>query len=113
MITSLDGHVELQDSQTAPVATNKIKINITKNVAAKTTVAAAAATIDGGSMPIEVITGMGQSSSAMIDELPPAVFTAPEPAMSFEYKESMRNHMFDVIPVTESGIETSGLCSIM
>lgn len=124
MITSLDGNVDMQDTQTAPVAMNKIKINITKNVAAKsTTTTTTSSTDDGLLMPIEVITGMGQQSlsgAAMIDDrLPSSSATAatmepPPPIhMSFEYKETMRNRVFEVVPKNVNGFETSGLCSIM
>lgn len=128
MITSLDGNVDMQDTQTAPVAMNKIKINITKNVAVKSTTATTTTTTsstdDGLLMPIEVITGMGQQSlsgAAMIDDrLPSSSATAatmepppPPIQMSFEYKETMRNRVFEVVPKNVNGFETSGLCSIM
>lgn len=90
MITSLDGNVQLQD--TPVLGTNKIRINITKNVAKNVT------TTESTARPIEVLV----PARPVIEE-----------EILFEYKDSMRGAVFTKLPEVRNGLETSGLCSIM
>lgn len=90
MITSLDGNVQLQDTQPA-LATNRIKINITKNVAKSSTVA-------------DLLDKANEETTAAQE---------PEQEITFEYKPSMRANAFKKLPPVRNGVDTSGLCSIM
>lgn len=99
IITSLDGNVHMQDAPTT-IGINKIKINITKNVTKNVIKASdnnigkpselASATKDGG-----------------------AAETSKEEEITFEYKDTMKEVNFKKLPAVKSGVETSGLCTIM
>lgn len=98
MITSLDGNVQLHDTQPA-LATNRIKINITKNV---TKLSSAAELLDKAN---EAADAAAAAASAAAVE--------PELEITFEYKPSMREIAFKKLPPVRNGVDTSGLCSIM
>lgn len=99
MITSLDGNVQLQDTQPA-LATNRIKINITKNVTKPST---AADVLDKANEAADAAAAAAQTAAAL----------EPEQEITFEYKSSMRSIAFKKLPPVLNGVDTSGLCSIM
>lgn len=94
MITSLDGNVQLQD--TTALATNRIKINITKNVTNKPSTAA------------DLLDKANEAAEAAA-----TAAVEPEQEITFEYKSSMRTIAFKKLPPVRNGVDTSGLCSIM
>lgn len=98
MITSLDGNVQLQDAPTT-IGTNKIKINITKNVTKN--VINASETVDKAEAPSE------KGAKAYVPE------QNKEEEITFEYKATMKEANFKKLPAVKNGLETSGLCTIM
>lgn len=98
MITSLDGNVQLQDTQPA-LSTNRIKINITKNIVKPATAAELADKAN------EVADAAAVAAAAAEPEL--------EHEIVFEFKPSMRDISFKKLPPVRNGLDTSGLCSIM
>lgn len=113
IITTIDGNVEVQDATPAPIGTNKIKINITKNVHLNKIPINVSETTDShlavnnsekvnssiGGKP----DGNGNSSSNVEEEVD----------IEYEMKDSMKDATFEHQPIVRSGQETSGLCSIM
>ncbi len=99
MITSLDGNVQLQDAPTT-LGINKIKINITKNVT-KNVIKASD-------------NNLGKTSELATPK-DGANVTEPEKEeeITFEYKDTMKEVNFKKLPAVKSGVETSGLCTIM
>lgn len=97
MITSLDGNVQLQDAPT-PVGINKIKINITKNVTKNV---------------IKASDNIGKQSELASDKGANATENNKEEEITFEYKATMKEVNFKKLPPIKSGVETSGLCTIM
>lgn len=108
MITSLDGNVQLQDTL-VPLGTNKIKINITKNVT-KNVINSENTEKIGSSE-----TNSLQNSSSSLSTTVAAMPTEPQPIeeIEFDYKDSMKGVEFKKLPLVRNGSETSGLCSIM
>lgn len=99
MITSLDGNVQLQDAPT-PVGINKIKINITKNVT-KNVIKASDNIVKQSELATE------KAANANVTE------NNKEEEITFEYKSTMKEVNFKKLPAIKSGVETSGLCTIM
>lgn len=96
LITSMDGNVQLQDAQPTSLGTNRIKINITKNVS-------------------KIIVN-SENTNKTISEPPNASaadISLPEEEISFTFKNSMKSTAFKKMPVVKTGQDTSGLCSIM
>lgn len=100
MITSLDGNVQLQDAPTT-LGINKIKINITQNVT-KNVIKASD-------------NNLGKQSELASDKGANANVTESnkEEEITFEYKDAMKEVNFKKLPAVKSGVETSGLCTIM
>lgn len=98
MITSLDGNVQLQDAPTT-IGINKIKINITKNVT-KNVIKASDNYI-------------GKQSESASDKGANVTEPDKEEEITFEYKDTMKEVNFKKLPAVKSGVETSGLCTIM
>ena len=114
MITSLDGNVQLQDAP-AHIATNKIKINITKNVS-KNVINSENSEINSDRLTSSADGTNAASSGAAKQKSPPpasAVQDIVEEEITFEYKDSMKDFEFTKVPKINNGLETSGLCSIM
>ncbi|KAG4070353.1 hypothetical protein HA402_006495 [Bradysia odoriphaga] len=101
MITSLDGHVQLQDAAPATIGMNKIKINITKSVT-KTVIKASDSNLGKQS---EVAATKANVTDKNKEE--------EEQEITFEFKDTMKGANFKKLPTVRSGTETSGLCTIM
>lgn len=129
-LTSLDGNAQQQDALPAgPPTTNKIKINITKNVTNKivintsensdkssSDVNSCDSLLSAGheSATDDASSSGGPVVSSNCDETPQRRITPePEPEIEFEYKQTMRNKQFQRMTKVHNGLETSGLCSIM
>lgn len=136
-LTNLDGNAQPQDSLPAGLpTTNKIKINITKNVTNKIVINTSEnsdktssevnsscdsplpATAGNESATDDVASNSGGGTTTAVslqsDETPQRRATPePEPEIEFEFKESMRNKQFQRMTRVHNGLETSGLCSIM
>lgn len=119
---TIDGNVEHQDTQPPTIGTNKIKINITKNVQLnKSNTINASENIDnnlaindndkklaGGSANANIANATKSKSEGQCENDAEAVTE-----IEYELKESMKHVNFKRQPVVRSGLETSGLCSIM
>lgn len=169
MVASMDGNVELQDSQPTTIGTNKIKINISKNVQLNKNSINSSETVDpnvaidsnkesdaSDACNTECIAdsrtiianntdGCGDGESVTTD-VPKTAATAPSTAQTtkatasqpdnngdssetasaaqddgahdgngieYEVKESIRHVRFKRQLPVRSGLEASGLCSIM
>lgn len=170
MVASMDGNVELQDTQPTTIGTNKIKINISKNVQLNKNSINSSETVDPNvaidsnkeSQAFDgcntdciadsrtIIAndtagcggGRGSGSGDGHDDTGAAQTTAPATDsaqdnngdsngatanssgggggldadtndIEYEVKESIRHVQFKRQPTVRSGLETSGLCSIM
>ncbi|KAG4070339.1 hypothetical protein HA402_006481 [Bradysia odoriphaga] len=102
MITSLDGHVQLQDAAPATIGMNKIKINITKSVT-KTVIKASDSNL--GKQSELAATKANVTDKNKEEE--------EEQEITFEFKDTMKGANFKKLPTVRSGTETSGLCTIM
>lgn len=132
-ILSICGNVELQDLQPTTIATNKIKINISKNVHDKILIncsetADPKGVIDTQALPVlgnECVlnattndtNGISTDGSNIIataakDNIG-AIASAKDTEIEFVVKESIRHVQFNRQPTVRSCVETSGLCSIM
>ncbi|KAJ6647215.1 Pre-mRNA cleavage complex 2 protein Pcf11 [Pseudolycoriella hygida] len=100
VITSIDGNVQIQDAPTT-IGINKIKINITKNVN-KNVIKASDS-------------NLGKQGESASDKGADSNLTEPskEQEITFEYKDTMKGAKFKKLAPVKSGVETSGLCSIM
>jgi len=89
----------LQDAPTT-IGINKIKINITKNVTKNV---------------IKASDNIGKQSELASDKGANANVTESnkEEEITFEYKDTMKEVNFKKLPAVKSGVETSGLCTIM
>lgn len=120
----MDGNVELQDAAPTNIGTNKIKINITKNTVQlnnknqinvsenidnnlainnndkELTGGGSAGDTDQSSAPNNSSNGATSDECSAVD-------------IEYELKDSMKHATFVRQPVVHSGLETSGLCSIM
>lgn len=120
----MDQTLEMLDtleSSCAPVVTivpNKIRLNISK--LASTSLLQAEGNTDsrdsatgGGehqSSQIEVLGGYHNNTNSMGGSSRPVT---PEPEITYEVKETMRDAQFRKMQTVANGIETSGLCAIM
>lgn len=100
-ITQMDGNVEPELENVYSVSTNKIKININKNVSK-----IVAKSSDENTENLNEPTASGTEPR----NAPLAI--ADEPEIVFDYKNSMEGISFQKSTWT-GGRETSGLCSIM
>lgn len=107
LITSMDGNVEMQDAQTT-IGTNKIKINITKNVHLNKNAINSNENIDNTLAINSQDKETADTESSATDV---AADTTDE--IEFIVKESMQHAVFARQSTVKSGYETSGLCSIM
>lgn len=103
----MDGNVEMQDAQTT-IGTNKIKINITKNVHLNKNAINSNENIDNTLAINSQDKEAADTESSATDV---AADTTDE--IEFIVKESMQHAVFARQPTVKSGYETSGLCSIM
>lgn len=93
----MDGNVQLQDAQPTSLGTNRIKINITKNVTK---------TIVNSENTNKPISDLISTNTTSADD-------QPEEEILFTFKNSMKSIPFKKMPIVKSGQDTSGLCSIM
>lgn len=138
-ITSLDGNIELQDSQPVTLGTNKIKINISKNVQLNKNSINSSESVDnnlainnkesadaqtqGTATNKSVVAndtdrcenGSKDASATSDNNAGAASSDSANSATEIEYevKDSIKHVQFKRQPVVQSGFETSGLCSIM
>lgn len=121
LVTTMDGNIELQEAiQPGTIGTNKIKINITKNVHLNKNPINSNENIDNSKLAInnQDKEKLNNETTAANDDGAAAAATtiaAINAVDEIEYvvKESMRHVVFARQPPTKSGFETSGLCSIM
>lgn len=135
LITSLDGNIEIQETQPVTVGTNKIKINISKNVQLNKNSINSSESVDNNlainnkesvdaQSVIENDTDRCENgptadaaTAAALDSSSTAAAASNESVIEteieFEVKESIKHVQFKRQPVFKSGLETSGLCSIM
>lgn len=119
--TSIDGNVELQNVQ---LSTNKIKINISKNVQLMKNSINSGQSVDNNddnlanNDEIDAIdNGNDDNSQNCNDDT--IIFTddmannQDEIDLEFDVKESIKNVQFKQQPILRKGVEASGLCSIM
>lgn len=120
LVTTMDGNIELQDApQPATIGTNKIKINITKNVHLNKNTINSNENTDNNKLAInsqdkemlsnEPVTANDDGACAATN----AAATDVVDEIEYAVKESMRHVVFTQQPPTKSGFETSGFCSIM
>lgn len=128
----MDGNVELQDAAPTNIGTNKIKINITKNTVQlnNKNQINVSENIDNNlaiNNNDKELIGGGESDNSRTTLQTSS--TAPNNTsnngsgndegsegpidIEYELKESMKHATFERQPVVHSGLETSGLCSIM
>lgn len=107
----MDGNIEVQDAPTGSIGTNKIRINITKNVQLNKHA------INSNNENIDNTLAINsQDKDAIGSDAAAAVNASAADAIDdIEYtvKESMNHVEFKRQPPFKSGYETSGLCSIM
>lgn len=144
MITSIDGNVELQTiAQPTTIGTNKIKINITKNVHLNKNPINSSESIDNNLEINDKEIGLagGQKTGAAnnnnkncisndtdqhqngaanqansghpTNQTNAASDSDSTAEIEYEVKDSIKHVQFERRPVVKSGLETSGLCSIM
>lgn len=136
LITSLDGNIEMQETQPVTVGTNKIKINISKNVQLNKTSINSSESVDNNLAINNKESADGQiataksviendtdrcengssDANAAVDNSGSAASSESEirdTEIEYEVKESIKHVQFNRQPVFQSGLETSGLCSIM
>lgn len=127
----------MQETQPVTVGTNKIKINISKNVQLNKNSINSSESVDNNlainnresvdaqiataKSVIENDTDRGENGSsdatAAVDNSASAAASSEseirDTEIEFEVKESIKHVQFNRQPVFQSGLETSGLCSIM
>lgn len=121
-ITTIDGNIEIQETSATTIGTNRIKINITKNVQLNKNAINNSENSDNNlaisnnDKLLATISAINENSSKKnqndVNETsasPSSSTTEPE----YVLKDSMKNTVFKRQPVVKSGLETSGLCSIM
>lgn len=139
LITSLDGNIELQDAQPITLGTNKIKINISKNVQLNKNSINSSESVDNNlainnkesadaqSQGIATNKSVvandtdrcenGSTDASAISDNNGAAASSESANSSaeieYEVKDSIKHVQFKKQPVVQSGLETSGLCSIM
>lgn len=135
--TSLDGNIELQEAQPVTVGTNKIKINISKNVQLNKNSINSSESVDNNlainnkesadaqtqgtvNRKSVVANATEQCENGSFDAMSgnnarAATGDSANSGTEIEYevKESIKRVLFNRQPVVRSGLETSGLCSIM
>lgn len=123
----MDGNVQLQDAQPTTIGTNKIKINITKNVQLNRNTINSGENIDnnlainsndkvlggGGGVANVASATNSKSQPDQIGDTGNGVDSAANVDIEYDLKDSMKRVTFKQQPVVHSGLETSGLCSIM
>lgn len=148
-IATIDGNIELQEAQPITVGTNKIKINISKNVQLnKNSINSTESvdnnlainnkqTVDGqaqgiatnksvvandedrnGSIDANETSSMtnsagGSAAAASAATSSDSTISGTTDNIEYEVKDSIKHVQFKRQPVVRSGLETSGLCSIM
>lgn len=108
LITSIDGNVEIQDAPLTNIGTNRIKINITKNVQLNKNPINTNENIDNNL----AINSQDKRKPDTNFNVADAAIDAVED-IEYTVKESMQHTVFTRQPPIRSGLETSGLCSIM
>lgn len=122
----MDGNVELQDAAPTNIGTNKIKINITKNSVQlnNKNQINVSENIDNNlaiNNNDKELTGGGESKHTGTSSSKGPNNTNNGNAsdewgavdIEYELKDSMKGVTFERKPLIHSGLETSGLCSIM
>lgn len=138
-ITSMDGNVEPQDAQPTAIATNKIKINITKNVHFNKQNAIKSSENSDKNLPINNNSSSSVKNGGNDDVTGATIGTQSSTSgalpldgtksnqnnetdangldsvteIEYDLKDSMRNIEFKRQAIVKNGFETSGLCSIM
>lgn len=127
-LTGLDGNVQMQDALPAGLpTTNRIKINITKNVTNKIVINTSENTdkisseVNSCDSPLPAGAESAGNVDASVADAPSATDESalrrttpePEPEIEFDIKASMRDVHFQRMTKVRNGMETSGLCSIM
>lgn len=112
---TIDGNIELQDASATTYGTNKIKINITKNVQLNKN---AINNSENSVSNLEISDNDKLLASSSVNnenlnknQTEDAVEASTEP--EYVLKDSMKKVVFKRQPVVKNGLETSGLCSIM
>lgn len=137
LIASIDGNVELHEAQPTTIGTNKIIINITKNVHSNKNPINSGESIDNNLEINDKEIGKNSNSndtdqyenggnSTITNNGNPTNVTNNKNAGSnnadsaqsiteieYEVKDSIKHVQFKKQPAVHSGLETSGLCSIM
>lgn len=113
IITTIDGNVEVQDATPAPIGTNKIKINITKNVHLNKIPINVSENTDS-----HLAVNNSEKVNSSIGGKPDgngnsSLNIESDVDIEYEIKDSMKQVTFEHQPIVRSGQETSGLCSIM
>lgn len=120
----MDGNVEVQDAAPTNIGTNKIKINITKNTVQlnNKNQINVSENIDNN-LAINTNDGGGESEHSRTLQSPSTATNNSNNGtnsdecgpvdIEYELKDSMKHATFERQPVVHSGLETSGLCSIM
>lgn len=140
LITSLDGNIEIQEAQPIIVGTNKIKINISKNVQLNKNSINSSESVDNnlainnketadaqtqGIANNKSVVANDTDRNGSIDSHETSANSTGGTAttcvsttndtdnIEYEVKDSIKHVQFKRQPVVRSGLETSGLCSIM
>lgn len=101
-ITPMDGNVEPELENAHSISTNKIKININKNVSKIVPQSSD-----------ENTENLNEPSNSGTESSNAQLAIAEEPEFVFDYKKSMEGVSFQKTPTWKGGRDTSGLCSIM
>ncbi|XP_055310465.1 uncharacterized protein LOC129573660 isoform X2 [Sitodiplosis mosellana] len=143
-IATLDGNIELQEAQPITVGTNKIKINISKNVQLNKNSINSTESVDNnlainnkesadgqtqgiatnksvvandtdrnGSIDANEISTANSAGGSAATAAAAISGDSATSDIEYEVKDSIKHVQFKRQPVVQSGLETSGLCSIM
>lgn len=110
-ITLLDGNIEFQDTPSVAIRTNKIKINLSKNVQMnedrKSFVAKYTDGCHNGSTDTNATAAAPTKAGGASCDI------TANTNIEYTVKTSIRHVEFKPQPLVQIGFETSGLCSIM
>lgn len=122
VVSTIDGNFELQGVNRSQLCTNKIKINISKNVQLNKNSKNSSESINNHlAINDDELSNDSSNDSTVnkncashieafssIDEV-----IVADDIIEYEIKDSMKGIQFKEVPIESKGVEASGLCSVM
>lgn len=123
IVSTIDGNVELQGVSRSALCTNKIKINISKNVQLNKNSKNSSESINNHLAINDDESRLSSDSSndstankncaSNIEALNSNGVIVVDDIIDYEIKDSLKGIQFKEVPIQRKGVEASGLCSIM